>query len=492
MAGKPSRRALVWVVLALCAAAGVACLAISPLGRASAPLGWTIVWFSIVLASIEAVLWASRRRRAPGHAPGFAFPRVRTLFDPEPLLLAEFEYARETAGQAMADRNGMVGFYLVAVTIIATVIAELLNPESDLGLRVPPIVAGLLLWALVVVGWILYLMLIRLRQAWVESALAMNQIKAFFVQHAGPERSTGVLAALRWRPETLPAPERRWNVFHCSALLFCFLNGLSFALGALLVAVVDPGSPETPLVLTVGIPAALGVAMMGYGIGMYGVFLRPMTPARTSPHPPDGSLTDIQPARVVVHSTERVYDGFFQVDKVIVEHESYRGGMSGPHERLVFERGDSVAVLLYIRDARQVVLVQQFRYPAYLRERQGWLWEVIAGTVDGDRDAESVARAEAMEEAGYALDDLHYLMTVYPSPGSSSERVHVYLAPVTPEMRVERGGGLAESGEDILVRGFSLDEALAMTRDGRVSDAKSVLVLQYLAMNWDSLGGTPQ
>ena len=75
MAGKPSRRALVWVVLALCAATGVACLAISPLGRASAPLGWTMLWFSIVLASIEAVLWASSVGAPLATRTALPFPR---------------------------------------------------------------------------------------------------------------------------------------------------------------------------------------------------------------------------------------------------------------------------------------------------------------------------------------------------------------------------------------------------------------------------------
>ena len=193
------------------------------------------------------------------------------------------------------------------------------------------------------------------------------------------------------------------------------------------------------------------------------------------------------PKRVVVHSSERVFDGFFRIDEAIVEYERFDGRMSGPMRRLVFERGDAVAVLPTDRERRQVVLVRQFRYPAFVRDGRGWLWEIIAGMQDEGRDAESVARAEAMEEAGYELGQLRHVMTVYPSPGGSTERVHIYVAEIRPESRVSEGGGLPRDGEDILVRSFSLEEAMAMIGEGRIVDAKTVIALQHLALHWDEL-----
>ena len=46
---------------------------------------------------------------------------------------------------------------------------------------------------------------------------------------------------------------------------------------------------------------------------------------------------------------------------------------------------------------------------------------------------------------------------------------------------------LPEDGEDILVQSFDLDEAMAMTEDGRIVDAKTVLALQFLALHWADL-----
>ena len=192
--------------------------------------------------------------------------------------------------------------------------------------------------------------------------------------------------------------------------------------------------------------------------------------------------------RVEIMAKERVLDDFFQVDRYRVRYETYDGQMSAPLQRLVFERGDSVAVLPYDRERGEVVLVQQFRLPAYIKEpSNGWLWEAIAGTVEPGRTPRDVAVSEAMEEAGYRLESLRQVMTVYPSPGGASERIHIYLSAVTGNHRVAKGGGLPGTGEDILTRTFSLERALAMIDAGEIIDAKTVLALQYLAMHWDEL-----
>ena len=193
------------------------------------------------------------------------------------------------------------------------------------------------------------------------------------------------------------------------------------------------------------------------------------------------------PSRVEVLSSDRVYDGYFKIDCARLRFERYDGAMSSLITRLVFERGDSVAVIPFDGERHEVVLVQQFRYPAHVRGGPGWLWEIIAGTLDEGRDTESVVRSEAIEEAGYHLGELSHAMTVYSSPGGSSERIHIYVAPVTRESHVAGGGGLCDSGEDILVSAFSLDDAFEMVEDGRIVDAKTVLALQHLALHRDDV-----
>lgn len=69
----------------------------------------------------------------------------------------------------------------------------------------------------------------------------------------------------------------------------------------------------------------------------------------------------MMPARAVIGRQQRLFDDFFKIDELLVTHRQIDGTTSSVQRRLVFERGDSVAVLLFNRDRRTVVLVEQFK-----------------------------------------------------------------------------------------------------------------------------------
>jgi hypothetical protein len=50
-------------------------------------------------------------------------------------------------------------------------------------------------------------------------------------------------------------------------------------------------------------------------------------------------------------------------------------------------------------------------------------------------------------------------------------------------MQIGSGGGIAAEGEDIEVLELPLQQALAMIDDGRIADAKTIMLLQYAALN---------
>ncbi len=194
-----------------------------------------------------------------------------------------------------------------------------------------------------------------------------------------------------------------------------------------------------------------------------------------------------RPRRVEVIAQERILDDLFKMDRAVVRYEQLDGTMTGPQTRLVFERGDSVGVLPYDKAEQTVVLIRQFRYPVYVREpERAWLWEAIAGAQEQGEPPEAVARREALEEAGYALGTLVPVATVYTSPGGSSERLYLYVAPVRAGQRATAGGGI-DAGEDIAVATWDLDRALEALRDGRIVDAKTMLLLQHLLLHWSEL-----
>lgn len=192
-----------------------------------------------------------------------------------------------------------------------------------------------------------------------------------------------------------------------------------------------------------------------------------------------------RPSRVEVLKRERLVDAFFKLDRIVVRYERFDGSMGDPLSRLLFERGDAAGVLLYDPDTWSVLLVRQFRYAAYARGDDPWLWEIVAGTQGSEDDPALTAGREAIEEAGYRVDDLKPVASVYLSPGASTERIHLFVAPVASGDRVAEGGGLVEEDEDILTAWISLDEAFAMVRRHEIMDAKTVICLQHLKLMRD-------
>ena len=75
------------------------------------------------------------------------------------------------------------------------------------------------------------------------------------------------------------------------------------------------------------------------------------------------------------------------------------------------------------------------------------------------------------------------MFEAFTSPGAVTEKLHFFVAEYEPAMRVGDGGGIADEGEEIEVLEISIDEALAMIGDGRIVDAKTIMLLQYAALN---------
>jgi len=124
------------------------------------------------------------------------------------------------------------------------------------------------------------------------------------------------------------------------------------------------------------------------------------------------------------------------------------------------------ACVLPITPDGDVILVRQFRAAA-----RRPILEIPAGLLDveGEQPIDCAAR-ELYEETGYRHDSIELLARVLPSPGFSTERIHVHVATTKhgPE-------GEPEDGIEIVRRPFV--EAVEETRAGRIEDAKTALAL---------------
>ena len=189
---------------------------------------------------------------------------------------------------------------------------------------------------------------------------------------------------------------------------------------------------------------------------------------------------------VVIERRERCFQGFYRLDRVHLRHRLFAGHMGPRISRELFVRPDAVCVLPYDPQTDSVVLIEQFRVGALDKSPEPWLLEIVAGLIDTNEQPEEVARREAREEADLELHELLPVITYYPSPGGSDERVYLYVARCCV---AGVGGvfGVEEEGEDIRVHVWPLADALKAVQDGRIDNAASIIALQWLALNKDQV-----
>ncbi|GGY20397.1 GDP-mannose pyrophosphatase [Massilia dura] len=161
-----------------------------------------------------------------------------------------------------------------------------------------------------------------------------------------------------------------------------------------------------------------------------------------------------------------------------------RDGSWQTMSRETYDRGHGAVILLYNLARRTVVLVRQFRFPAfgYGGTHDGYLVEAPAGLLDAASPEERI-RAEAAEETGFRVDRVQRVFDAFMSPGSVTERLHFFVAEYESSQRAGDGGGIAAEGEDIEVLELDIDTALAMTADGRIEDGKTIMLLQHAALH---------
>lgn len=183
---------------------------------------------------------------------------------------------------------------------------------------------------------------------------------------------------------------------------------------------------------------------------------------------------------VKINSVTKLSHNWGRFDNYEVTHGRRDGGEQTVL-REVYDHGSAAAVLLYAPETRTVILTRQFRLPVHLNGDPAWMIEAPAGLLDGEAP-EIAARREALEETGYDGQDLVFLFNAYMSPGSLTEKCACFIGRYTPDGQVHHGGGLDHEGEDIEVLELGFDAAFAMIGRGEIADAKTILMLQALAL----------
>ena len=133
----------------------------------------------------------------------------------------------------------------------------------------------------------------------------------------------------------------------------------------------------------------------------------------------------------------------------------------------VLHQGAVMVIPLFEDDS--VLLERQYRYAL----RNHFL-ELPAGKVDPGEAPLAAARRELLEETGYSARDWRHLITLHPCVGYSNEKVELFLA-----QQLTHEGHPGEDGEFIECVRMSLHEALERSRQGEVTEPKTIVGLLW-------------
>ncbi len=197
-------------------------------------------------------------------------------------------------------------------------------------------------------------------------------------------------------------------------------------------------------------------------------------------------MTKFEKAKVEIVNEKTLSDGWTRLSNYDIDYTD-SSGETHRLKREIYHRTPAACILLYDPKRETVILVRQFRLPAHLTGFPAWMIEVPAGLLDGDHPEEAIRR-EAMEETGFRVRDIRFLFKTFTSPGAVTEIIHFFVAVVDTTDRVADGGGLDDEHEDIEVLEVRLTEAVAMIEAGEIYDAKTIILLQWAALNKASLG----
>ena len=166
-----------------------------------------------------------------------------------------------------------------------------------------------------------------------------------------------------------------------------------------------------------------------------------------------------------------------------ITYEINQNGSTQIQNREAYDRGNGATILLYNKEKKTVILTRQFRMPTFINGNEtGYLIEACSGLLDAD-NPEDCIRRETEEETGFKVSHVEKIFEAYMSPGSVTEILYFFVAEYTKDMKVNDGGGLEEESEHIEVMELSFSDALAMIKTGEIMDAKTIMLLQYVALN---------
>ena len=165
----------------------------------------------------------------------------------------------------------------------------------------------------------------------------------------------------------------------------------------------------------------------------------------------------------------QVFDG--NLLKVYRDTVRLPDGSQGTREYI--KHPGAVAVVALTED-RQLLLERQYRYPP----RREFI-EVPAGKVEPGEPHLETAKRELLEETGYVAEKWTRLCSIDTAIGYTNEAIELFLA-----QKLALKTRKLDAGEFLETFLLPFDDAVAMVRDGRITDVKTVAAILW----WKAFG----
>lgn len=170
-------------------------------------------------------------------------------------------------------------------------------------------------------------------------------------------------------------------------------------------------------------------------------------------------------------ASKRIHQG--RVIDLDVDTVRFPDGSTGQLEMI--RHPGAAAVLPFASDPGgpdpTLLLITQYRYAA-----GGAMIEIPAGRLNPGEDPKDCAQRELLEEVGVKAGRIERLTTIWTTPGFTDERIHLFWA-----ADLKTGQHAREPDEFIEVTPTPLSQALALIREGGISDAKTALSILFVA-----------
>jgi ADP-ribose pyrophosphatase len=194
---------------------------------------------------------------------------------------------------------------------------------------------------------------------------------------------------------------------------------------------------------------------------------------------------------LIVLSEETVWDGRFRLEVITFRQRRFDGTFSGIRTWEMLRRGKAAAVLPYDPVSDRVVMIEQFRLPAYAAGLPGVMSELAAGLVDSGETPEATITRESREEMGLEVESLEKIGDFLLTPGGCDELCSLFAGRVRlGEIGADNvigEGGLASEHEDILVRALPAALVIENALAGVYQNSVAAIGLLWFASRRDYL-----